>query len=95
MIMAFYSLSGSLATEVEACTIIHAVMLVPDLIRFNLVQFQKELSASGCGWKSFAHLRNTFVQLQDYDRFEILFHKNSFLSSTKLLWNNNIFQVFV
>lgn len=73
MTMAFYSLCGSFATEVASCTIIHAVMLVPDLIRFNLMEFQKELGASGCGWKSFAHLRNTFIQLQDYERFGLKF----------------------
>lgn len=67
MIMAFYSLSGSFATEVASCTIIHAIMLVPYLIRFNLREFQNEFIAKGSGLKSFVLLRNTFIQLQDYN----------------------------
>lgn len=70
MVISFYSLSGSFPTEVASCTIIHAIMLVPDLIRFNLVKFQNELVINGIKWKSVVHLRNTFIQLQDYNWFE-------------------------
>lgn len=71
--MASYSLSGSFVIEVASCTINHAIMLVPELIRFNLVEFQDTFNANGITAKSMAQLRNTFVQLQDYDRFENFF----------------------
>lgn len=71
LIMAFYSLSGGFATEVASCTIVHSIMLVPDLIGFNLLELQNEFSTNGCDLKVSAQLRNTFVQLQDYNRFGI------------------------
>lgn len=70
MIMAFYAMNGSFAIEIATCMVNHAIVLGADLIRFNLLAFHKELTANGCGLKSIAQLRNIFVQLQDYNRFD-------------------------
>lgn len=75
VIMCFYSLIGSFMIDVAACCINHAILLVPDLIRFNLLEFQDELKANGITAKARAQLRNTLVQLQDYNQFSIFFYE--------------------
>lgn len=69
--MCSYSLIGSFMIDVAACCINHAILLVPDLIRFNLLEFQDELNENGITVKVRAQLRNTFVQLHDYNQFSI------------------------
>lgn len=68
--MASYSLCGNFVIEVASCTINNAIILVPDLIQFNLMEIQDEWEANGITSKSMAQLRNTIVQLQDYHRFD-------------------------
>lgn len=69
-VLGFYSSVGGLVNEVSSCTINHAIMLVPEMIRFNLLNFQDEFNENGMNVKSRALLRNAFIQLQDYNRFE-------------------------
>lgn len=71
LVLSFYSMCGSFIIVIASSTIIQAIMLVPDLIRFNLLEFQDEWQANGITPKSLAQLRNTFVQLQDYQRCDI------------------------
>lgn len=71
--MAAYSLFGTIAVEIGTCTINSAIILVPDLIRFNLLELQDEWHANGITTKLTAQLRNTFVQLQDYNRLIFCF----------------------
>lgn len=66
--MAAYSLFGTIAVEIGTCTINNAITLVPDLIRFNLLELQDEWHTNGVTTKLMAQLRNTLVQLQDYHR---------------------------
>lgn len=80
--MACYSLSGSFIIEVASCTINHAIMLVPDLIRFNLLEFHDEFIANGITAKSMAQLRNTYIQLQDY---------NDYLTNVIEIYANKLF----
>lgn len=70
IILAGYSLLGTFVIELAACAINHAILLVPDLIRFNLFELQKELNEHGISSKIFMRLRNTFIQLQDFNRFD-------------------------
>lgn len=70
--MAFYSLCKSIAFEVGSCTVNNAIMIVPELIRFNLLEFQDELNTNGITPKLLAQLRNTLIQLQDFNRFDII-----------------------
>lgn len=64
----FISTCGNLTIQMAACMVNHAIMIVPDLIRFNLLEFQDELNAKGMNAKSVAQLRNSFIQQQDYTR---------------------------
>lgn len=68
VILIFYSTCGNLTIQMAACMVNHAIMIVPELIRFNLLEFQHELNAKGMYAKSISQLRNTFIQLQDYNR---------------------------
>lgn len=64
----FISTCGNLAIQMAACMVNHAIMVVPDLIQFNLLEFQDELIANGMNVKSRSRLVNTFIQQQDYNR---------------------------
>lgn len=66
--MCLYSLCGSFMIDVAACCINHAIIVVPDLIRLNLLEFQDELNENGNTAKARAQLRNTLIQLNDYNR---------------------------
>lgn len=70
--MAAYSLFGTIAVEIGTCTINSAIILVPDIIRFNLLEFKDEWKAKGITSNSIAQLRNTFVQLQDYNKYNTI-----------------------
>lgn len=72
-IMTYFLLFGDLAIEIASCMINHAIILVPELIQFNLHEFQVELRANGINTKSIAQLRNGFLQIQDFNRFESCF----------------------
>lgn len=67
-VMAFYSMAGNLSIEMGSCAIINTIRMIPDLIRFNLLEFDEELNANGLCLKSSARLRNVFVQIQDFNR---------------------------
>lgn len=71
MIMTFYALFGSVAIEIASCMINNTIKLVPHLIRFNLREFRGELKTNGMGITAIARLRNIFVQIQDYNRFDL------------------------
>lgn len=73
LIMATYSLGGTFVIEIAACAINHAILLVPDLMQFNLFEFQNEWNSNGVNTKSLTQLRNSFIQLQDYNRFDVHF----------------------
>lgn len=66
--MTFVATCGNLAIQMAACMVNHAIMVIPELIRFNLLEFQDEFMANGMNTKTWARLRNTFIQLQDYNR---------------------------
>lgn len=68
-IMAFYLVVGDLAIEMASCAINNAIVLMPDLIQYNLNEFQMELSTNGIRAKSVARLHNVFLQVQDFNRF--------------------------
>lgn len=70
IIMACYSAIAGFSMEIASCTINHVIVLVPKLIRLNLLEFQDEFEKNGMNVKSRAQLRNAYIQLQDYDRFE-------------------------
>lgn len=67
-ILIFVSTCGNFASQMAACMVNHAIMVVPDLIQFNLLEFQDELIANGMNAMSRARLLNTFIQQQDYNR---------------------------
>lgn len=69
IIMSFYLLTGDLAIEMLSCTINNAIVLIPDLIQYNLNEFQMEFSINGIHIKSIAQLRNVFDQINDFNRF--------------------------
>ena len=69
-IMAFYLLFGDLAIEMASCMINNAIVAMPDLIRFNLREFQKDLKIDGVDKKALARLDNVFLQILDFNRFE-------------------------
>lgn len=71
LIMATFATIGSLAIETITCMINHTITVVPDLIALNLHEFQNEWNANGMCIESLTRLRNTFVQMQDYDRFDV------------------------
>lgn len=68
--ISFYSLCGNSMIELASSAINNAILLVPDLIRFNLMEFEEELQTNGITVRSWAQLRNSFVQLQDYHRLD-------------------------
>lgn len=70
LIMAAYATVGSLAVEAATCMINHTITIVPDLIAFNLHEFNDTWTANGLCVESLTRLRNAFVQMQDYDRFD-------------------------
>lgn len=68
-IMAFYLITGDLAIEMASCAINNSIVLIPDLIQYNLNEFQAELKTNGIHIKSIAQLRNVFLQIQDFNWF--------------------------
>lgn len=68
-ILTGYALTGALAIEIASCMINHTITAVPDLIQYNLNEFRDEFNAKGINLKSISLLRNTFLQVQDYNRY--------------------------
>lgn len=68
-ILTGYALTGALAIEIASCMINHTITAVPDLIQYNLNEFRGEFYANGINLASISLLRNTFLQVQDYNRY--------------------------
>lgn len=71
-IMTFYALIGSVAIEIASCIINNTIKLVPHLIRFSLRNFRDELKANGMSVEAIVQLRNLFVEIEDYHRFDFI-----------------------
>lgn len=71
VILTIYALTGALAIEIASCMINHTITAVPDLIRYNLNEFRDEFDANGINLTSISLLRNTFLQVQDYNRYVV------------------------
>lgn len=69
LILSFVSMCGSYAILIASCAIIHAIMIVPDSVQFSLLEFQDEWEVNGITSTLLAQLRNSFVQLQDFQRY--------------------------
>lgn len=68
-ILVLYAYIGSMIIEVSSCFINHAITLIPDLIQYNLDEFHVEFTcAHRMNVKSILLLRNTFQQIQDFNR---------------------------
>lgn len=67
-IMAFYAMAGCIAIEMGICLINNAISATPDVIRFNLVEFEREFNTNGISLEATARLRNVFIQIQDFIR---------------------------
>lgn len=68
-ILTCYAMTGALSIEIASCMINHAITVVPDLIQYNLNEFQNELNTNGITMRTISLLRNTFLQIQDYNRY--------------------------
>lgn len=90
-ILTFYALVGSVAIEIASCMINNTIKLVPHLFRFSLHEFRHELKTSGMSIIAIAQLRNIFIQIQDYNRFD--FRKLMRIYNWRLTFI--IFQVYI
>lgn len=68
-VLVTYAYVGSMAIEISSCFINHAITVIPDLIQYNLDEFHAEFAfASQMNVKSILLLRNSFQQIQDFNR---------------------------
>lgn len=70
-IMGTYSAIGCFGLEIGECIMNNAIIAIPDVIRFNLSELDDECEANGMNLKSILQLRNTFRQIQDYQRYVV------------------------
>lgn len=73
LVLCFVAMCGSYSIVIASCAIIHAIIIVPDLFRFNLLEFQDEWEVNGVTSTLMAQLRNSWIQLQDYQRYDTYF----------------------
>lgn len=69
IIMGLYALVGAVAIEIATCTINHTITIAPELIQYNLTEFEEEFHDGDMDRKSILLLRNCFVQVQDFNRY--------------------------
>lgn len=67
--MGLYAVIGCLGLEIGECLLNNTIIAIPHVIRFNLSEFSDEFEANGMNLKSILQLRNTFHQIQDYQRY--------------------------
>lgn len=68
-ILVLYAYIGSMVIEISSCFINHAITVIPDLIQYNLDEFHAEfMCANQMNVKSILLLRNSFQQVQDFNR---------------------------
>lgn len=65
---AVYSLAGNCAIELATCAINNTILMIPDLIRFNLMEFDEQFSRNRMNVESIARFRNVFMQIQDFNK---------------------------
>lgn len=69
--MAFYSMAGNLALEMGSSAINNTISMIPDVIRFDLTEFQHEFKSNGLSLASIMQLRNVYMKIQDFNRYII------------------------
>lgn len=67
-IMATYAAIGCFGLEIGEGLVNNTIVAIPDVIRYNLSELNDECEANGMNTKSIHRLRNTFRQIQDYQR---------------------------
>lgn len=67
--MGVHAVIGCLGLEIGECLFNNTIRVIPDVIQLNLSQFNDEYEANGMNLKSILQLRNTFHQIQDYQRY--------------------------
>lgn len=69
-IMAFYLIVGDLVIEMASCAINNAIVLMPDLIQYNLNELHMQWKTGESVYaKSVVQLHNVCLQIQDFNRF--------------------------
>lgn len=68
LIMGFYAVMGCLSLEIGECLMNNTIVAMPDVIRFNLNEFNDEYETKGMNLTSILQLRNIFCQIQDFQR---------------------------
>lgn len=68
-IMIFYASAGSVAIEIVTCLILDVVTIIPDFIQISLNRLTDDVCSKVHVNIIIAHLRNTIIQIQDFDRY--------------------------
>lgn len=72
LIMGIYAAIGCFGLEIGECLMNNTIIAIPDVIQYNLSELNDEYEANGMNLKSILQLRNTFRQIQDYQRYGLV-----------------------
>lgn len=67
-VMAFYSMAGNLALEMGSSAINNTISMIPDVVRFDLSEFQDGFKSNGLSLASIIQLRNVYMKIQDFNQ---------------------------
>lgn len=85
--MGLHAVIGCLGLEIGECLFNNTIIAIPDVIQFNLSRINDECEANGMNLESILQLRNTFHQIQDYQRYVVL-HEHFVYNQQQNYWNS-------